>query len=358
MCLFQRMSLLAVYSALLTASLTVLVVGQQTVLEQAASIEECVDNINVYSCLSSTYSKDLIQISLECGSDFNLFANNFAAQCIRNGDGEFCFGVLSELNLTEAAACSEAINSSCATPCKMFLEDIVHTVGCCFNTVFNERLSQIIFGYNIQTALVECEVEALPPCDSQFDLSAPTNAESCTFSEYWGRVVEYLCSAEVAQPYVDDILKNEDCTPIARHYSHNCGQGPNDRFCLDILQGSYPLVNPTQTAFVNPFLSEAISKCANYTKFSTDTCPESCKSALQSALDEFGCCINIMFNDTVNEVTLPYFSGDVMNACGLASPGECVNDIVFVRGSTTAVKTVAYTWMYQIYLAVLLYCLI
>ena len=128
------------------------------------------------------------------------------------------------------------------------------------------------------------------------------------------------------------------CTTFCQH-----GHGPNERFCLDILQGSYPLVNPTQTAFVNPFLSQAISQCANYSTFSSEMCPESCKSALKSAIDEFGCCINL-FNDTINEVLLPHFSGDVMIACGLDPPGLCSNDII--RGSGRAVGSTIAVWIY------------
>ena len=123
--------------------------------------------------------------------------------------------------------------------------------------------------------------------------------------------------------YVDDILQNPECTPIARHFANSCGRGPNERFCLDILQGSYPLVNPTQPAFVHPLLNEAITHCANYSSFSSAMymCPEACKSALQTAIEEFGCCINL-FNDTKNEVLLPQFSGDVMTACNVYRPSR------------------------------------
>ena len=332
------------YAAAIVASVGVLAAGQ-TVLETAVLTEGCLDNINRYSCLSSTYSKDLIEIGRQCGSNYTAFVENSAVQCITNDDGEFCLGVFSELNVTEAATCSSAETSSCTTTCRDFLQATVNTGECCFNTVFNERFSQLVLGYNIQAALVACNVEAPPSCDSQFDVTTPTNSESCTFPEFWGRIVEFLCTPSVGQPYVDDILKNPECTPIARHFANFCGRGPNDRFCLDILQGSYPLVNPTQTAFVNPSLSEAISQCANYSSFSSDMCPESCKSALKTAIDEFGCCINL-FNDTVNEVLLPHFGGDVMSECGLEPPGLCSNDIVLARGSGTALRAAIAAWIY------------
>ena len=127
--------------------------------------------------------------------------------------------------------------------------------------------------------------------------------------------------------------------PIARHYANYCGRA-NNRYCLDILQGSFPLINPTQSAFVNPFLKNVTTECANYTTFTLNMCPAPCKSALRTALNEFGCCINIL-NDTVNEILLPHISGSVMTACGLDSPGHCKSVLsISGSGSTTA------SWIY------------
>ena len=85
------------------------------------------------------------------------------------------------------------------------------------------------------------------------NLTIPNSVERCTFEEFWSRVVDYLCTASVSQPYVDAIITTDPvCTPLARHYASYCGRG-NGKYCLDILQGLFPLVNPTQTAFVNPF---------------------------------------------------------------------------------------------------------
>jgi hypothetical protein len=332
------------YVAVIITSVAVLASGK-TVLETAVGTEGCLENINRYSCLSSTYSKDLIEIGRQCGSNYTAFVENSAAQCITNDDGDFCFGVFSELNVTEGATCALAEDSSCPASCREFLEATIATGECCFSTVFNERFSRLVFGYNIQAALVACSVEAPLPCESEFDITVPDDAESCSLQQFWGRVVKYLCSPEVGQPYVDDILKNPECTPIARHFVNLCGQGPSERLCLGILQRSYPLVNPTQGAYAHPVLSEAISQCANYSSFASEMCPESCKSALKSAIDEFGCCINL-FNDTVNEVLLPHFGRDVMIACGLDPPGLCENDIVLGRESGTAVSTAIAAWIY------------
>ena len=83
-------------------------------------------------------------------------------------------------------------------------------------------------------------------------------------------------------------------------------------------------------------------------------CPAPCKSTLQTALGEFGCCINnVMYYDSVNEVLLPQISGRVMTTCGLDSPGhwKSVPSLSEV-GSTTAKASADWIYLYQALLTV------
>ena len=72
---------------------TAVLVLEKTVLETATAMTECLENIDRYSCLFSRYSSGLLEIGLQCGSDYIQFAENTAAQCTTNEDGEFCFRV-------------------------------------------------------------------------------------------------------------------------------------------------------------------------------------------------------------------------------------------------------------------------
>lgn len=123
----------AYIAVFITTSTTVLVSGK-TVLETAVATTECLQNIDLYSCGSSS---GLFEIGLQCG--YIQFAENTAAQCTRNG-GDFCFGVFSELSTVDAAECS-SVNDSSST-CRDFLEATVNTGEC---SVFNERFSQPSF---------------------------------------------------------------------------------------------------------------------------------------------------------------------------------------------------------------------
>jgi hypothetical protein len=63
---------------------------RQTVLENAAGIPMCLDNINRYSCLGSTYSQDLVNIGLKCGPAYTRRLATLAKRCIKNEEELRC----------------------------------------------------------------------------------------------------------------------------------------------------------------------------------------------------------------------------------------------------------------------------
>ena len=229
-------------------------------------------SVFVSSVAVSSHAQGLIDIALQCGPDHLQFAENQAVQCTPGDDSVYCFGAFSGLNITQARACSSLTDSSsCMSSCREFLHDTVDDGGCHVDTVFNPRFS---LGTQIlQVAFDACNVELSPACESPVNLTIPNSVGQCTFEEFWGRVMDYLCTTSVGQPYVDTLLmKFITCVlinNIARHSSSYCGRA-NGRYCLDILQGSFPLVNPTQTAFVNSYLKNVTFECANCSSFASD----------------------------------------------------------------------------------------
>ena len=218
--------------------------------------------------------------------------------------------------------------ANCTSACRRYLQGAVEAGGCCFTSFWNERLSQRFLGQDIQFVLEACGVEAPPACDSStVDLTAPDDVESCTFEKFWGDIVQFVCSPADNQPLVDTLAKNPACVPLARHLVNACGRRTNGTYCLELFQTSLNPIFPTRTAFGHPPLSNALQQCENYSSFQSDTCPTHCKSALERAIDEVGCCINI-FNDTINNVTLPHFSSNVMIACEVEHPGVCEGPLV------------------------------
>ena len=264
-------------------------IERRQALATAVGVRECFDKTYLYTCSSSSYAQNGANIALQCGTDFDVYAENHAGSCARGRDGEFCFQLLTygEVNFTQVTDCSSVTNSSsCTSSCLSFLRSTVNAVGCCFKSLFNERVSERLIGRDIQISLDVCNVVAPPACDSTVDITAPNDTESCTFDEFWGRTVEWLCSTAVGQPYIDALLENRACTPIARHYANTCGRGVNGKYCLELFRNSVNPFFPTKTAFEQPDLANAITQCANYSSFQSESCPTSCKYALETAINE------------------------------------------------------------------------
>lgn len=321
----------------------------------ACQSRECSDITNRFYCESTTYAQDGANIALRCGLTFLPEAENYAAACSRGHNGDFCFSLWADSNVTFTQAqtrCSSVSNStsSCPTGCRNFLQSSVDDLGCCFETIFNERLSQLLLGLDVYVVLNTCNIDTQPPCHTTVSLAAPNDVDSCTYDEFWARIIESFCRIPVGQPLINALLENPACTRHARHIVNSCSRGTNNTYCLELFGTSFNLDNnPTRTAFRHTQLNNALSLCANYSSFQTMGCPSSCRDALIEAIDKVGCCINL-FNDTINDIILPHFSGAVMTACGLESPGRCESDLSLSAGSIPVA-----TWVYICLSLALLY---
>lgn len=162
----------------------------------------------------------IVDIALQCGPDHVPLAETQAAQCSSREDGLACFGTFENLSISEAQACSSLELGSdtglCSSACHNFLQKTRNDGSCCVETVFNTRFSLLVLGYDIQVAYSVCNIVTPPACISPISVEVPDGAEECTFSEFWGRLVEYLCTVSVGQPYVNVIVDTHPvCTPIA-----------------------------------------------------------------------------------------------------------------------------------------------
>ena len=317
-------------------------------LETAVAMRECFDIAYRSQCSTTNYIQKGANIALQCGPDYYQFAETFFALRCATNDGEYCLHAVapySKFRFGRYTDCLSVVNSSSCTPaCLSYLQDAVDAAGCCFASFWKESISQSLLGMNFQIVLEACDFEAPPACDSSIvDLTVPDNAESCTYEEFWGDLVEYSCNPADNQPLVDALAKNPACVPLARHWVNLCGRGTDGTYCSELFQNAIDPNFPTGIAFEHPHLSNALKQCENYSSFQSAPCPTHCKSALERAIDEVGCCINIL-NDTVDDVMLPHFSSDVMIACDVEHPGVCKSSLVVGAMAVTFRATA--TWVY------------
>ena len=327
-------------------------VNAQNVLQDSLT-RECYRLMFLHQCDASTYARRAADVSLSCGENYFAVAENFAATCTQNDAGEYCFNLPEFQHGTDTSdrisgrivtsCASIATNgSSCSVECHSALRHLVDPQGCCFQTVWNERLSKLTLGYDVDIFITACNITPPAPCNASAfgDLTVPSDADSCSSDEFWSRISNYLCDSSVAQPYINALTKNSTCIPLARHTVNACSCGPNDAYCLDVFGTSFNPLVPERTIQINPVLNNVSTACANYSSFQSAGCPMECQEALLAAIDEVGCCINL-FNDDVNEVLIPYFSNDVMEACEVVFPVKCTSDLSIQRdsGGSTALTT-------------------
>lgn len=336
---------------------------QVTVIDTSLT-SACFEILYIDQCVSTSFAIDAANVALTCGANYLPVAENYAAQCTKNADDVYCLllinGPDAVRNLTtQAEPCLPVTSpqSSCPAGCRNALQSFVDLFGCCFRNVFNERLSQLIFGHDAEDSLIACNVSAPPACEAPAafsDLTVPEGADSCDQDEFWARISRHTCRTSAAQTTISALAKNPMCIPLARHNINTCSLGPNDTHCLELFGTSFNPFVPERTVTLNSDLSNVMTSCDNYSSFQSDGCPSVCQDALRTAINEIGCCINI-FNDEVNEILLPHFSEDVMSKCGIDFPGRCRSDLR-ITGSGASVLSQGTMWVYLISSFLLFIC--
>ena len=92
------------------------------------------------------------------------------------------------------------------------------------------------------------------------------------------------------------LLQNDKCTTfVATSYVDSCTTNANGQTCAEVMDASLE---------VDPLLSSLETNCAG----SVDTCNPSCKSAVTSIADSYGCCINAVYNNSETGEQLPSLS--------------------------------------------------
>ena len=91
--------------------------------------------------------------------------------------------------------------------------------------------------------------------------------------EFWSRVINYICRSSIAQPYINALVKNSTCIPLARHTINACAPCPNNSHCADIFGTSFNPVFSERILQINPVARTNRISCANYSSFQSEGCP-------------------------------------------------------------------------------------
>ena len=127
--------------------------------------------------------------------------------------------------------------------------------------------------------------------------------------------MDYQCTPSVGQPLVNALLQSDECTTFAAtSYVDSCATNANGQTCTEVMGASLE---------VDPLLSSLETNCAG----SVDTCNPSCKSAITSIADSYGCCVNAVYNNSETGEQFSSLSYSLWNSCGVDSPGFCSSSL-------------------------------
>lgn len=153
-----------------------ILVNTQTVLGSLSTCE-CFHLGYVHQCEASTYKRGVAKVFFSCGGNSCAAAGG---NMHTKWHGVYHFNIPDyQFGTDEANRISEQIMMLCSTianapdsshweECYSAFLDLTELHRCCFQTVFNEQLPQIILGHDIDIFINACNITAQPLVTSQF----------------------------------------------------------------------------------------------------------------------------------------------------------------------------------------------
>ena len=295
---------------------------RQTVYDiSTQDVVDCVSRTIEYQCGTSGYSQKVVDIATGCRNDS--YARNAANTCTRNDKGQTCGAVALKFfsGQTNAESCLGSVaNDFCSSECRNFLQSAKDSLGCCLNAYVNKTDYPLFREYreHVDHRLWDlCDVD-LPEeeCkDSGIKVEFLRDVKSCTSQEILTNFVRYECAADIGQPLVDNLMKNDRCYIFSAVMVDACSSNGNGQYCAETI--GTDLMNTFGT---DPYVMALNSDCgARGTK---SGCSPACKESINTIKNAYGCCVNV-YNDSSIGLQLGALSYSVWNECGIESPGFC-----------------------------------
>lgn len=261
---------------------------------------------------------DTLHGSIACGSRKE--AIQAANECGRSSDGQYCGKAhlyQSDLNVLQDSCQSARQGSSCSSDCSTKLSSLRSSLGCCINAVFNKSDS----GYDQYLGLFThdlwslCGVQTVPgTCSAGNTLSYTfTSQRTCNHTELQNTILKDYCIT-YRQTQIQNALRGiSSCDPYIEYYNSVCSVDSSNKYCLSINNLTY-----IQQAYVDPIIMNCFAGNAL-------NCSSSCVNSLTVFKNDYGCCMNALFNSTFAEVhdvyeSTPVRIGFVYPTCGIEPP--------------------------------------
>uniref|UniRef100_A0A1X7V8C0 Uncharacterized protein n=1 Tax=Amphimedon queenslandica TaxID=400682 RepID=A0A1X7V8C0_AMPQE len=258
--------------------------------------------------------------SIACGSRKEaIYAAN---ECGSSSNGQYCGKAdlyQSDLNALQDDCRSVLQGSYCSSSsnCSVKLRSLRSSLGCCINAVLNRSdiENNHYLGLFTHDLWNRCGVQTVPGTCSAGNtlLYTFTSQRSCNHTELQNTLLEDYCIT-TRQTQIQNALRGmSSCDPYIDYYNSVCSVDSSNRYCLSINNLTY-----IQEAYVDPIIRSCFAGNAL-------NCSSSCVNYLTVFKNDYGCCMNALFNSTFAEVHDVYHStpvriGFVYPTCGIEPP--------------------------------------
>ena len=256
--------------------------------------------------------------SIACGSRKD--AINEANECASSSNGQYCGKARlykADLDYLQDQCHSAVQGSSCNANCSAKLQSLRTSLGCCINAVFNRSDTEYmqylgLFRSNVWSL---CRVGTVPQtCTAGNTLSYTyTPQRTCNHTELQNTLLEDYCITTRQTQIQNSIRGMSSCNPYTEYYNSVCSVDSSNRYCISLGNLTY-----IQQAYIDPMIRACFSGNAL-------NCSSSCVASLTTFKNEYGCCVNVLFNSTYAEVHNVYLNtpirfGFVYPTCGIEPP--------------------------------------
>ena len=276
-------------------------------IEEPCSSTELQRRNDAFRCSNPSVGQQLLDMYAGCGR--NDLALREEQKCGRNETGGFCYGLDSNTTVTglvnSIMSCFR-FSTFCSFSCNNTLQQLRDSTGCCANYLLtNARQTQQLRG----DPWSNCDLRPPNNCSSTLRFVQRPNEMVCSQQELTYRTSRLSCNPDYMTPFIN-IMRNCSREEDAQTMINSCGVNRYERFCFEAV------TNASQ------FATEVQNECFT----SAETCPVSCKVALDMYRTGADCCLNNLYN---NPQSSNYRTTNRMlwSLCGVSNPGFCRNTI-------------------------------
>ena len=280
-------------------------------LEEPCSNTELQRRKDAFACENPLIGQQLLDMYTGCGR--NDLALREEQKCGRNKTGGFCFELNYNTTLTQLASSvvSYCFNfNSCGSFCNDLLQQLRDSTGCCANYLLTDA-RQGLFG----DPLSSCGLQLPNNCSSTLSFVQRPNEMICSQREFSYRTSRLSCNPDYMTPFIN-VMRNCSREEDAQSAINSCGVNRYERFCFEAQTNASQLIGDVR------------SECLSSLSPRVETCPLSCKIALDRFRTGADCCLNNLYNNTYTSTSNFRTTNHVLwSLCGISSPGFCRNTI-------------------------------